>query len=444
MSYIDTYFPKATTTDAPGISYFDFFCVLALVLYAATGNRFFESASFTENPIGVALPIILSGILALRWNIRFDKNFYLLLLGFTIYFVAITMKDGVLHPSFLITYYLKFFVVYAFIKALGTNLFKIYEHILYYLAIIGLAMWGIQTILRGDTLFYILSKIPGITTFSNVTGEGLNIIFYSVQPTTYSIIDFIIPRNSGYTQEPGCFAVYLCLAMFINLFITNEDKNSKKRFVVLVMALVSSMSTTGYVIFMLIMIFYILGKDLSKVLLLFPVAIVALIYISTLPFMSNKIVGVVNEKNTLDQMILSTVGQDYESTPQRFTSFLITFVDFKANPILGLGPENDKSWVNNIGARIAPISGIGNLLAQFGIVGFLFFFISSLSSSFFFARYFNFNGKFLLFFIIFFISISYSIILYPLLMCFWMFQLFPPPRVKQEKAIEPELDTVNY
>jgi hypothetical protein len=197
--------------------------------------------------------------------------------------------------------------------------------------------------------------------------------------------------------------------------------------------LISTQSTTGYVIFMVIILFYILSKNLSKVLLLFPIAIVALIYVSTLPFMSNKIVDLLTETNTLDQLIIRSFGSEETFTPQRFTSFVITFRDFQANPILGLGPDNENSWLLKIGARISPISGMGTLLAQFGLVGFFFFIIFSLRSSFFFAKYFNYNGKFLLFFIIILISISYFIFLLPMIMCFWLFQLFAPQEVKQKE-----------
>jgi hypothetical protein len=149
--------------------------------------------------------------------------------------------------------------------------------------------------------------------------------------------------------------------------------------------------------------------------------------------MSNKIIELITETTQLDQLIEGTIGREETATPQRFTSFMITFVDFKNNPVLGLGPDNDKSWINKVGARISPISGIGNLMAQFGIVGLLFFIICSLKSSFYFSKYYNYNGKFLLFFIIIFISISYSIIILPLLMSFWMFQLFGPQDLNQNE-----------
>jgi O-Antigen ligase len=443
MIYQDSNETRSTESYHLSISFFEYLCVFVLIIYAGSGNTFFESGSFKENPIGVFLPIMLCGILILRWKVKFDAYFYILIIGFSFYFVAISIKDGEFHPSFFLNYFLKFFTVYTFIKALKSNLFKIFEHVLYYLAIIGLFMWIIQILLRDDTLLYYFNKIPGIGLFSNITGGGLNVLIYSVQPSSFSIIHFMIPRNCGYTQEPGCFAVYLCLAIFINLFIANSDKRSRKRFLVLMIALLSTMSTTGYLIFILIIVFYILGRELNKALLLFPVAIIALIYISTLPFMSNKIIDLVNETNTMDQMIVSTIGQEEDSTPQRFTSFMITFVDFRNNPILGLGPDNDKSWVNKIGAKIAPISGIGNLLAQFGIVGFIFFIISSVRSSFFFSKCFKYKGKFLLFLIIIFISISYSIVILPLLMCFWMFNLFAPTDVNQDELTNLDLNTQN-
>jgi len=84
-----------------------------------------------------------------------------------------------------------------------------------------------------------------------------------------------------------------------------------------------------------------------------------------------------------------------------------------------------------IGANVSTITGLGNLLAQHGLVGFFYFFLASYQSSVFYARSFNFKGKILFFIIIFLISISYGIILLPLLMTFWMFALFTPLGVKQ-------------
>ena len=102
---------------------------------------------------------------------------------------------------------------------------------------------------------------------------------------------------------------------------------------------------------------------------------------------------------------------------------MIGFNDFLNNPILGLGGNEQESWTNKMGANVSVISGLGNLLAQNGLVGFLFFIILSIRSSLLFSKHFNYKGKLLLFVIIIFISISYSVILLPVIVCFWMFSL---------------------
>jgi hypothetical protein len=149
--------------------------------------------------------------------------------------------------------------------------------------------------------------------------------------------------------------------------------------------------------------------------------------------MSLKIVGLVNETSELDQIVELGIGAESQVAPQRFTSFLISLRDFYNNPILGTGGFPGKSWTAQIGASISIISGIGVLLAEFGIIGFLFFIIISFKNSLFFSEYFSYKGKYLLFLIILFISISYSLVFVPIVMIFWMFRLFEPQIINQKE-----------
>lgn len=421
-------------------AFFEVLYVLILILYAGRGNSFFASISLTENPAGLLLMITLSGILALKHRIVFNKNFYLLLLCFFIYFIAITVKYGEFRPTIFITYAFLFFIVYASIKALKFNLFLLYELIIFNFAVIALLMWGIQVVMGGDTLYNLFNHIPSIQDMSNVSTRALNIIIYSVQPTSISLLHGIaIPRNCGFAWEPGAFAVYLCLAIFINLFITGRNRTSGKRFWILVLALLSTQSTTGYVIFLVIVFFYLLNKDMNLMILLSPVVLIILIAFFSLPFMSNKIVEVFRQVNDEDLLISSSVINEVSYAPGRFLSFKIAFKDFMNNPVLGLGTVTEESWTYKIGASISIISGLGYLLAQFGIVGFLFFIILTLRSSFFFADSIKYRGKILLFLLIIFISVSYSIILVPLMMSFWMYSFFED-RISIDKFTGDELN----
>ncbi len=441
---INQYSIKKNTdsSDTQRISFFEYLYVFVLIIYAGRANTFVVSTSIMANPVGVSFIVVLSGILAIRGNIIFNKQFYLLIFCFFIYFIAISIKYNEIHPTIFLDYFLLFFIAYIAIKALEFNLFKTYEYVLYYLAIIGLLIWSIQIILGGDALYNYFSKIPGINSFSYGNWNGLNAIIYTIRPFSDSLLyNSLISRNCGYAWEPGAFACYLCLAIFINLFIPNDDSKGKIRFWVLLLALISTQSTTGYIIFTIIILFYYLSKKRIIIFLLLPVMITALILIFSLPFMSNKIVSAVNETRETDLIVERAIGRETSITPQRFASFMIAIKDFRNNPILGNGGITGESWTSKIGANVSAISGIGNLLAQFGIIGFLFFIISSIKSSFFLSKYYNFKGKYLLFLIILLISISYGIILLPLGMSFWMFKLFiPKTSSKTEKM---KLNTEN-
>jgi hypothetical protein len=423
------------------ITFFEYMLVFVLILYAGRANIHLDSSSIKNNPIGASIPILLCGILALKWKIKFDSHFFVLLFGTIIYFLAISIKYREFHPTFLLDYFSLFFIVYVVIKTFGFNLFKIYEYILFYLAIIGLFFWIVQIGLRGDRLFEIFNRIPGIALYSNVTSNGLNAILYSVQPSGSSLLyNFNIPRNCGFAWEPGAFAVYICLAIFINLFFIKSEGKGKYHFWILLAALISTLSTTGYLIFILIILYYLLNKRMNLIILFFPFAIISLVYLSSLPFMSKKVIDLIDETKGIDLILEGTYGAETTATPQRFTSFILTFVDFRNNPVFGVGGHKEDTYLYKIGSNISAISGIGNLLAQFGLYGFLFFLIISFKTSLFFSKYYGYKGKLLLFFIILFTSISYSVIFLPLIMCFWMFQFFTPRSFTREIDSSPALE----
>lgn len=403
----------------------EYLYVLMLMLYAGRATTFFESLYITDNPIGVLIPVIFSGIIAIKHKLFFTSRFYVLLFAFALYFIAISIKYYVIQPTFIITYYILFFITYTSVRVLKFDLFKIYERILFYFAIISLFFWSIQVFLGGDALFSIFSRSAYLKSISFVSGEGINAFIYSIQPYATTIInEHTIARNCGFAWEPGSYAVYLCLGIFINLFISRGGKDNRIRLYVLIVATLTTLSTTGYVLLAFIALVYVLNKDLKKILLMLPVMAAVLILLFSLPFMKDKIVKLMSETGGLEEIVYQSYGRETPITPQRFSSLKIAFIDFKNNPVLGLAAHYEESWTYRIGSRISAISGIGNLMAQFGIIGLLFFIVLSIKSSMFFAEYFHYRGKLLLFFILIGISVSYTIIFIPFIMCFWMFSFF--------------------
>jgi hypothetical protein len=425
----------------PKVSLYEYLYVLILVIFAGHANKLVLANSIDDTPVALIFLVVLSGILALRWKITIDRQFLFFTLGFFAYFIAISVKYGEIQPKFFLTWFFQFFIVYAAVRSLKFNLFKIYELIIFYLAIIGLFLWVVQSLMGGDNLYGILRNITPVRINSNVSGDGLNFFIYSVQPTYNSLIySNFLPRNCGFAWEPGGFSVFLSLAIFCNMFINKTKAKVTKRFWVFAIALISTQSTTGYLLLMVILLYYFYSKESKIVFYLFPVILAAVVSIFSLPFMTNKIVRLINETNEIDAMVVRSIGKKGEAfNPQRFSSLMITMIDFRNNPVFGLGGHVEDGWTAKIGARISPITGLGNLLAQFGLVGCLFFFISALRSSFYFSNYLDLKIKFLFFFLILFISISYTLIFFPLVMCFWMFRLFVPNEIKQKEIPKEEL-----
>ncbi len=219
MNYTSYYSLDGISPATRKISFFEYLFIFTLIIYTGHANKYVVSTSILDNPIWYGLIIIMGGILAIRWRIVLNKQFYLLIFAYLIYFVAISIKFHEFRPSYFLNNAFLFFITYATVKALRVNFFRIYEVTMVYLAMIGLVIWVVQIVLGGDNLFNYFNKIPSIEEFSNVSGNGLNAILYSVQPTTMSLqFDFLPPRNCGFAWEPGGFAVMLALAIFINLF----------------------------------------------------------------------------------------------------------------------------------------------------------------------------------------------------------------------------------
>ena len=98
---------------SPRITFIEYLCILVLIIYAGRANKFVETFTFQDNLIGFLVPIVLSGILVLRWKVVFDKRFYLLILGFIIYFLAVSIKYREIRPTYLITGFYLFFLLFT-------------------------------------------------------------------------------------------------------------------------------------------------------------------------------------------------------------------------------------------------------------------------------------------------------------------------------------------
>jgi len=402
---------------------FEYFVVFVFIIYGANASVFTGAIENWDNPIGLMLPILSIIGLAYIRDVNFNHKFLLLLIGYTIWLAASTLKFGELHPRFFGIYLIKISVAYILISALGFRFFKIYEDILYYLCIIGVSFWIVVNLM--PTTFIELLRNFEFSKQRPHSNVDFNILVFTVG--NYALVpDYIVNfggikifRNAGYAWEPGVFASYINLAIFFNLIRNRFKLKSNKHLWVFLVALASTFSTTGYSLFILLVLFYLYNQDFVKVFWMAPIVAVLTMFIVMLPFMYEKISY---GYQSIEELVYRSAKYNIPAYPQRFQSLQIDFIDFMNHPLIGYGGHFPAAWTAKLGADITTVSGIGELMAQFGIIGTLFVLISLWLSSKQIIKLFNVRGTIFPFLLVLLYSISYSVFAI-LVMCIWLLYL---------------------
>lgn len=144
---------------------------------------------------------------------------------------------------------------------------------------------------------------------------------YNVYDSDFSVMN--LRRNPGPFWEPGRFTIFLNLAIIINLFYFKETVFSKKS-IILILANITAMSTTGIVAMVVIFFAYSIKGNMSlmKKTIVASVLLACLPTILSLDFMSDK--------------IGEEMGSD--ATYSRFGAIAYHMTQIEQSPFLGFGP----------------------------------------------------------------------------------------------------------
>jgi len=223
--------------------------------------------------------------------------------------------------------------------------------------------------LSGVSLFFFLLSLSGIISLPNL------IPVYDV-PSYDSLGIYIdsskIPkRNQGMFWEPGAFAGYIIVAFILNIQdFTERFRMNKTKFIVLGGALISTQSTTGYILFalFLIIVSYQFIKRNWIVGFLIILIVSPLIY-ST--FINQEFLL---EKITLQYENSIEKGGDYD--PSRFGALLFDIHYIKKHPLTGNGlhektrySDHPHLWLDRGGHG----NGFSNFIATVGFIGMFFY-----------------------------------------------------------------------
>lgn len=407
-----------------------------MVIYASKITLSTSRMNFglSGNPIPLLFPIILTLVLIVRNNVSFKNHRLTKILGISLlWIIAITFKFNGFSTGFqsynvFLIYCI--LIAYIHIKVYGTAFNDIYEDIMVKFATISLVLWLFGLIVPNIAASF-FRLFP---TVEASTGGG-NHLFYlynwfdpSLAPQSLYIN---IPRNSGCCFEPGYFASMLCLALLCNLSRNGlQWKNYNLR--ILTLALITTFSTTGYIIGIVLFSSYFVKRfsfsNIAKVsLVIIPLFILAF----QLDFMGEKITQKSNLKIENEKFLEAESYYSQKSTAQfhvsldRFQSLYFEFENIKKDPILGYSRDFSESWFGKTFiSNYSLTGGLLKILGQFGLFFGIYWYFLLFKSSYFFSKNKSINRKYILAITMMLISISYGYFGTPIFMTFWMYGIF--------------------
>ncbi len=259
-------------------------------------------------------------------------------------------------------------------------------------------------LIKGKWTYYFVNYIVAITIISllfyipSLISSSFHSFVSSIAPTLgtdYLLADqnFIVYtseawrngllRNSGNFTEPGLFSCYLILALLFH--ITEGTKIFNKKGFILMLGIISTFSTAGYIALAILIFIYLFNIQKK----LYAFSIVPIFIIFSIYFFNNT------------HFLRKKIEIQYESQIKgtiknkgRFASALNDIEDLKKYPISGRGLTKSTRFdsVEYWEADNAPRSitnGITNILLKFGIIGIVIYVIMLYKS----IRYYSFKNN---------------------------------------------------
>lgn len=315
---------------------------------------------------------IISFVLFLYRKRTFDKFIFQYSLVFLLIFALQSFFFSVLEINVILGYFIRIFYAYFTIKVIGKSISRYFVNIIYFFTLISFVFY-FPSLILGDSINNFLEGISLFIEPFQLHDPGRSHILIYTFGEQYSETDgtftSILERNSGPFWEPGGFGVFLILAIMLEL-VENKKLLTKKNKVFLVATFTTLSTGTFLVLFVLIMFYLVLYRDFKKLLMLSLVFISAIFIYTNTFFLSEKVDSQLANKQT--------VSLKY-APRTRFVSAQLDFIDFFNNPVLGRGryeqtrfdfKEQDSDLVLN-----HRNNGTTNLLVEFGLFGFVTFFV---------------------------------------------------------------------
>lgn len=356
--------------------------------------------------LGSLFPLIIALSFILIWQIALIRKFdgYSLLLG-RIYDILFA---------------------FVIIRTLGIKkLFLYIETSVAKLTKLSLILWVVIVIFPVVRDFFSLYSFPIYATGTCGGTWG----FFGVANKFVEGEQGVVIRNIGFAWEPGRFSSILVITFLIHLF-RNKFVPYKKNFWVLLLGILSTQSTTGYLTFGICLygLFINNGKGKSKRILRLGIlgGFIGLFLLA--PFMLDKIKYIFSDESFIQEGAANWfVEQGKIYVPQRWEGLYLEFMNIQDSPWVGYGDHQTYSYVRNVlfpKLDIRLSNGLLQIFAMAGIPLGLLLYFCLYKSSVYISYIYNVKGKILFFLAICTINVSYNFFFEPIFMAIILYSVF--------------------
>jgi len=318
---------------------------------------------YSMNPNGYLVLVFFLALAA--WYLFTDRKISSQYLLYMMVFVSLLFllsiyTNGSLSLQSLLATTMKFVLAYLILKTVGEKFVDTYINVMVFLAAVSLPGYLIDVFGLFDQ---VVTKLPAV---GNMGYEGVLYIFrHGYHPD----------RNNSIFFEPGAYQGFINSALFLILFARPHFGSRRKwvYIVILIAALITASSTTGFIIFSLLFALFLYKSDLAT--RSQKVVTVGLIVVIVTVFAAQFREALVDK---LDDYVNPTlINKGYSAGNRSFD--LQTDLKIIQKHVFGLGYDEYKkefSRINRVPITEGSSNGVTSMLANYGVPYGLFVLIS--------------------------------------------------------------------
>lgn len=340
-----------------------------LVLLSARASNFTSNIDPRINFIGFIITICPCIYFFYKYRIQLSTQLLIALVVLLAWTVLHAFYDKTFKILQYIIIYINLLSAYVVVNIFKKKIYHYFCNIVCFLTFIDVILWGLMHIVGSHTL-------ASIAPFDSSSGTSFaSFLLFNVTNTDLYSNYWVFERNCGFCWEPGLFACFIVLAIFINLMETNyRIKNNRKLFILLI-GLITTFSTTGYSSLLVLFACRYLFMSAKKISFSSIFSSVLLFcagyFIWGLSFIGAKIQTSADDDFFLteNKVVLDYYAQRGENkTVDRLEGIVLDYYNWSEAPILGYGIRENSYVRNRISEYIFISNDLMNLFARYGLI----------------------------------------------------------------------------